>query len=100
MHQKKHTMPAMKRYFIIILTLAFSLTMMKLVAEITGVVAVYDDMCINSCHAFTRSFAQLKSCSTCGEARYDAAEFTSSGKEVPCQQCFTVLLGPQLQALH
>ena len=25
----------------------------KLVADITGVVAVYDDMCINSCHAFT-----------------------------------------------
>ena len=40
----------------------------KLVAEITGVVAVYDDMCINSCHAFTGPFAQLQSCSICGEA--------------------------------
>ena len=29
----------------------------KLVAEITGVVAVYNDMCINSCHAFTGPFA-------------------------------------------
>jgi hypothetical protein len=29
----------------------------KLVAEITGVVAVYDDMCINSRHAFIGQFA-------------------------------------------
>ena len=43
----------------------------KLVAKITGVVAVYDDMCINSCHAFTGPFTQLESCSICGEARYD-----------------------------
>jgi len=40
----------------------------KLVAEITGVVAVYDDMCINSCHTFTGPFAQFKYCSICGEA--------------------------------
>jgi hypothetical protein len=40
----------------------------KLVAKITGVVAVYDDMCINSCHAFTGPFAQFESYSMCGEA--------------------------------
>ena len=57
----------------------------KLVAEITGVVAVYDDMCINSCHAFTGPFAQMESCSICGEARYDLAQLTSSRKKVPRQ---------------
>ena len=40
----------------------------KLVAEITGVVAAYDDMCINSCHAFTGPFSHLESRSICGEA--------------------------------
>ncbi|KAF8262723.1 hypothetical protein EI94DRAFT_1553155, partial [Lactarius quietus] len=70
----------------------------KLVAEISGVIAVYDDMCINSCHAFTGPFSQLQSCNVCGEARYDASELASSGREVPCEQFGMILLGPQLQA--
>jgi hypothetical protein len=72
----------------------------KLVAEISGVVAVYDDMCINSCHAFTGPFSQLQSCSVCGEARYDPSELASAGRKVSCQQFGTILLGPQLQALR
>jgi hypothetical protein len=72
----------------------------KLVAEITGVVAVYDDMCINSCHAFTGPFSQLESCTVCGESRYNAAQLALTGKKVPCQQFCTILLGPQLQALR
>jgi hypothetical protein len=71
----------------------------KLVAETTGVVAVYNDMCINSCHAFTGPFAQLESCSICGEARYDLVQLAFMGKKVPHQQFCTILLGPQLQAL-
>ena len=72
----------------------------KLVSEITGVVSVYDDMCINSCHAFTGPFSQLKSCTICGETRYDIVQLASTGKEVPRQQFCTILLGPQLQALR
>jgi hypothetical protein len=72
----------------------------KLVAEITGVVTVYDDMCINSCHAFTGPFSQLESCTVCGESRYNAAQLALTGKKVPCQQFCTILLGPQLQALR
>jgi hypothetical protein len=72
----------------------------KLVAESSGVVAVYDDMCINSCHAFTGPFSHLESCSLCGEARYDAARSMSTGKKIPRQQFSTILLGPQLQALR
>jgi hypothetical protein len=72
----------------------------KLVAEITGVVAVYDDMCVNSCHAFTGPFAQLESCTICGEPRYDLAHPMSSKRKVPRQQFCTIPLGPQLQALR
>jgi hypothetical protein len=71
-----------------------------LVAETTGVVAVYDDMCINSCHAFTGPFSQLHFCSICGEARYDVAQAALTGKDVARQQFCTILLGPQLQALR
>ena len=72
----------------------------KLVAELTGVIAVYDDMCINSCHAFTGPFSELHSCSICGEARYDVTQSMLTGKDVPRQQFCTILLGPQLQALR
>ena len=70
----------------------------RLVAETTGVIAVYDDMCINSCHAFTGPFAQLQFCSICGEARYDAQAALTS-KNIARQQFCMILLGPQLQAL-
>jgi hypothetical protein len=72
----------------------------NLVAKITGVCAVYDDMCINGCHAFTGPFADLQSCHVCLEPRYDPEEFASTGKEVPRQQACTMPLGPQLQALR
>ena len=71
-----------------------------LVAETTGVVAIYDDMCINSCHAFTGPFAQLQSCSLCGEARYDVTQAALTGKNIARQQFCTIPLGPQLQALR
>jgi len=72
----------------------------KLVSEITGVIAVYDDMCINSCHAFTGPFSQCDSCTICGEARYDMVQLASTDKKVPRQQFCTILLSPQLQALR
>lgn len=72
----------------------------RLVSETTGIVAIYDDMCINSCHAFTGPFSKLRFCSVCGEARYDATQAALTGKDVPRQQFSTVLLGPQLQALR
>ena len=72
----------------------------QLVAQKTGIVAVYDDMCINSCHAFTGPFAQLRFCSICGEARYDVAQAALTGKDIARQQFCTILLGPQLQALR
>src|SRR6266850_406546 len=72
----------------------------KLVLEITGIIAVYSDMCINACHAFTGPFSQCNSCTICGESRYNMVQLASTDKKVPCQQFCTILLGPQLQALH
>jgi len=72
----------------------------RLVAQKTGVVAIYDDMCINSCHAFMGPFAQLQFCSICGEAQYDVAQAALTGKDIACQQFCTILLGLQLQALR
>jgi hypothetical protein len=66
----------------------------ELVAEISGVVSVQDDMCINSCHAFTGPFADRTTCSECGEPRRDAAS------RKPRQQACTIPLGPQIQALR
>ncbi|KNZ74728.1 hypothetical protein J132_06363 [Termitomyces sp. J132] len=34
----------------------------KLVASISGIVSIADDMCIDSCHAFTGPFAELEMC--------------------------------------
>jgi hypothetical protein len=72
----------------------------KLVANISGVVSIRDDMCINSCHAFTGPFALLEACSICSEPRYDAVQLGLTGKKVPRQQACTIPLGPQIQALR
>ena len=72
----------------------------KLVANISGVVSIEDDMCINSCHAFTGPFSELEACSICSELRYDAVQFRLTGKKVPQQQLGMIPLGLQIQALR
>lgn len=72
----------------------------KLVAQISGVVSINDDMCINSCHAFTGPFSELESCSICAEPRYDPVQLAVKHKKVPRQQACTIPLGPQVQALR
>jgi hypothetical protein len=68
----------------------------KLIAEISGVVSVLDDMCINSCEAFVGPKADYETCSICLEPRYKMKK----SKQVPCQQMITIPLGPQIQALR
>lgn len=73
----------------------------KLVSDIvSGVVSVADDMCINSCHAFTGPFANLDACSICFEPRYNTIFSGRTQKNVPRQQVCTIPLGPQIQALR
>lgn len=70
----------------------------KLVAEYSGVVSVLDDMCINSCQAFTGPLADRTTCSECGENRYLDSPVGKQPK--PRQQACTIPLGPQIQALR
>lgn len=72
----------------------------KLVSQLSGVVSIVDDMCVNSCHTFTGPFADLDHCSVCGEARYEPIELEMHNKKIPRQQFHTIPLGPQLQALR
>ncbi|KAG6888043.1 hypothetical protein C0992_009821 [Termitomyces sp. T32_za158] len=72
----------------------------KLVADISGIVSITDDMCINSCHAFTGPFAELDACTICKEPRYDPDQLVKHGHKVPRQQACTIPLGPQIQTLR
>ena len=68
----------------------------KLVAELTGVVSITDDMCINSCEAFVGPKAARTTCSICSQPRSKGL----GSKKVPQQQAVTIPLGPQIQALR
>ena len=62
------------------------------IADLSGVVPVTHNMCINSCSAFTGPYAALDSCPYCGTSRLN-------DKSKPRQVFHTIPLGPQLQAL-
>ncbi|KAF8633516.1 hypothetical protein AX17_004432 [Amanita inopinata Kibby_2008] len=70
----------------------------KLVAELSGIVSVEDDMCVNSCHAFVGPLAGYEACIICHEPRYDPVQQALTGAKVPQLQATTFPLGPQLQA--
>lgn len=60
-------------------------------AEITGVIPLKTDMCINTCLAFTGPFQNLE----CGESHCK----DPTTKKKPRQQFYTLPISPQLQAL-
>lgn len=67
----------------------------RLVAELSGVVPLMHDMCINSCIGYTGAFSDLTCCTYCGEDRY-----TSTGtSKTPRKQFYTMPIALQLQAL-
>ncbi|KAH9918782.1 uncharacterized protein B0H18DRAFT_957782 [Fomitopsis serialis] len=63
----------------------------KKVAELSGVVVILEDMCINSCLAYTET------CPYCSEPCYDPALLASTGKKKARQQFSTFPIGPQIQ---
>lgn len=68
--------------------------------ELTGVVSVREDMCPNSCAAFTGPFSTLQNCPYCSSPRYDQDKLAATqGKQKIARQFDTFILGPQLQAL-
>jgi hypothetical protein len=70
----------------------------QLASELSGVVPLVHDMCVNTCLAFTGPFADLNECPRCGEDRWDNKRSTLQ-KKVPQQKFDTFPIGPQLQAL-
>ena len=71
------------------------------VANLSGVLAWKDHMCIDSCAAFTGPFADLEECPLCFKPRYNQDELRrSNGKNKVPQKVFTTFpFGPQLQSL-
>ena len=74
----------------------------KAVGQITGVHSMMNDMCINTCIAYTGPFAGRDTCQYCNESRYDLKILTTSNgnKKVPQRQFYTIPIGPLLQALY
>lgn len=66
----------------------------------SGVHLVRDDMCLKGCVGFTGPFKDLLQCPTCHEHRYDQVALAASKKkkQIPRQQFYSLLLGPQIQA--
>ena len=70
------------------------------VRKLSGVVTWEHHMCVNSCVGFTGPFAELETCPTCGEHRYDQKklEATDGIVKEPRKVFTTFPVGPQLQA--
>ena len=70
------------------------------VSNLSGVLTWKNDMCIDSCVAFTGPFAHLEDCPICSKPRYNQEKLRKSGgkKKVPQKVFTTFPLGPQLQA--
>lgn len=71
-----------------------------LVADLTGVIAIEDDMCVNSCTAFTGPLKDSDICPQCSEPRFDPKQRETANKYVPRKRACTIPLGPQIQALR
>jgi hypothetical protein len=67
----------------------------RLLLELSGVVPILTDMCINSCVGYTGPFVELTNCLMCGQDHYE----TETVPCVPRKQFHTIPIRPQLQAL-
>ena len=72
----------------------------RTVHDLSGILTWEDDMCIDSCVAFTGPFADLESCPRCETSRYDPDKLEKSGgkTKVPRKRFTTFPVGPQIQA--
>ena len=68
------------------------------ITEISGVTPIQEDMCVNTCIAFTGPFGELDTCPECAEPRYDVQK-SRANKKVGRRQFYTLPIAPQLQAL-
>ena len=71
-------------------------------ADLSKIEPIVNDMCVESCIAFTGPFSKLESCPKCSEPKYDqfCLEASLGAEKIPRQEFHTILLGPQIQALY
>jgi hypothetical protein len=69
------------------------------VAELTGVTALMDDMCRDSCTAFTGPFEKLDKCPYCFKARYTDTVHPDGTRDA-FLQATTIPIGPILQGIY
>jgi hypothetical protein len=67
--------------------------MERIIAELTGIHPIRNDMCENSCMRYTGPFSELTECLKCQTPRFDTSK-------KPKQQFTTIPIGPVLQAFH
>jgi hypothetical protein len=72
--------------------------MKRRVEQISGVVPITHDMCINSCAAYTGPFSTLDKCPICSEPRYQ--RLPGQSKRYARRQFHTIPIGPMIQALY
>lgn len=67
-----------------------------------GITSIAQDMCPNSCIAYTGPYKSLESCPECSVSRWDVIKLKESkGKtKSPSQVFHTIPIGPVIQALH
>jgi hypothetical protein len=70
------------------------------IEQISGVVPITHDMCINSCCAFIGPFEDFTECHICAEPRYESGLSLRGRNERPRRQFHTIPIGPVLQALY
>ena len=66
------------------------------IEELSGIVPIHQDMCVNTCMAFTGPYKDSNVCDFCGEPRYEGAH----GANKPRRQFTTIPIGPVIQALY
>ena len=71
-------------------------------ADLSEIEPIVNDMCVESCIAFTGPFSKLESCPKCSEPKYDqfCLEASSGAEKIPRQEFHTILIEPQIQALY
>ncbi|KAG1833099.1 hypothetical protein EV424DRAFT_1480170, partial [Suillus variegatus] len=74
----------------------------RIVAQMSGIESIVDDMCAEGCTAFTGDYALLDRCPHCHSYRYDQIKYEASNGKVksPVKVFHTVPIGPQLQTLY
>lgn len=73
----------------------------KAIGKLTGVHSMQNDMCANTCIAYTGPYADKEMCPHCGTLRYNPKKLaeTDGAVKIPQRQFYTIPLGPQLQSI-